>query len=101
MMAEPPEPFPDLESEEAAIARRLMAEWAGRVASRVAGPAPRGLTAEARQAIATKGAQARAEQLSPEARRAIAMKGAHVRWARRRPGTSATEPRPPTSGGPA
>jgi transcriptional regulator with XRE-family HTH domain len=84
MVAEPPEPFADLESEEAALMHRHMAEW-GRKGG-------------------LKGGRARAKRLTVEARQAIATKGAHAKWARRRPGGSATEPTPPsptTSGGPA
>jgi hypothetical protein len=84
MVAEPPEPFADLESEEAALMRRRMAEW-GRKGG-------------------LKGGRARATRLTAEARQAIATKGAHAKWARRRPGVSVTDPTPPsptTSGGPA
>jgi hypothetical protein len=84
MVAEPPEPFADLESEEAALLHRHMAEW-GRKGG-------------------LKGGRARAKRLTAEARRAIASKGARAKWARRRPGGAATEPTPPsppTSGGPA
>jgi site-specific recombinase XerD/transcriptional regulator with XRE-family HTH domain len=84
MVAEPPEPFADLESEEAALMRRHMAEW-GRKGG-------------------LKGGRARAKRLTAEARQAIATKGAHAKWARRRSRASATEPTPPSPsvpGGPA
>jgi transcriptional regulator with XRE-family HTH domain len=79
MVAEPPDPFPDLESEEAAIAQRLMAEW-GRKGG-------------------LKGGRARASRLTPEARQAIATKAARAKWARRRPGPTPLSPTTP--GGPA